>query len=124
MGTAAVFTGINTMMSAVASRSHEIGVLLSIGFRPVGVFLGFMFEALLLGLLGGALGCLMALPLNGVRTGTTNFQTFTEVAFAFRLTPTVLLVAVAFATGLGVLGGAYPAWRAARLRPTEALRRV
>lgn len=124
MGTAAIFTGTNTMMSAIAARSHEIGVLLSIGFHPLGVFLGFMFEALLLGLMGGALGCLMALPIDGVRTGTTNFQTFTEVAFAFRITPTVLLVAVVFATGLGLLGGAYPAWRAARLRPTEALRRV
>ena len=124
MGTAAVFTGINTMMSAVAARSHEIGVLLSIGFRPFGVFVGFMLEAVLLGLMGGALGCVLALPLNGVRTGTTNFQTFTEVAFAFRVTPTVLIVAVLFATLLGALGGAYPAWRAARLRPTEALRRI
>ena len=124
MGTAAVFTGINTMMSAVASRTHEIGVLLSIGFRPFSVFLGFMLEALLLGLLGGAVGCLLALPLHGVRTGTTNFQTFTEVAFAFRITPWVLGPAVIFAVALGLLGGAYPAWRAARLRPTEALRRV
>jgi putative ABC transport system permease protein len=69
------------------------------------------------------LGCLLALPLNGIRTGTTNFQTFTEVAFAFRVTPPVLVVAVLFSLLLGLLGGAWPAWRAARMTPTEALRR-
>ena len=65
----------------------------------------------------------MTLPINGIETGTTNFQTFTEVAFAFRVTPTVLVVSVLFALGLGLLGGAWPAWRAARMTPTEALRR-
>ncbi|MEO0652611.1 MAG: ABC transporter permease, partial [Planctomycetota bacterium] len=123
MGVAAVFTGTNTMLAAISARSHEIGILLALGFRPIPIFLAFLLEATLLGLLGGALGVLMALPLNGLRTGTTNFQTFTEVAFAFRVTPQVLTTAVLFALALGVLGGAFPAWRAARLRPTEALRR-
>ena len=123
MGTAAVFTGTNAMLASLAARTHEIGILLSIGFRPFAVFLSFLFEALLLGLLGGVVGCLMVLPLNGVRTGTTNWQTFTEVAFAFRITPEVLGPAVAFAIVLGLLGGAWPAWRAARLQPTQALRR-
>lgn len=123
MGIGAVFTGTNTMLSSLAARTHEIGVLLAIGFRPFAVFLSFLLESLLLGLAGGALGCLMALPLNGVRTGTTNFQTFTEVAFAFRITPTVLLYAVSFSLILGVLAGTVPAWFAARLRPTQALRR-
>jgi putative ABC transport system permease protein len=123
MGTAAVFTGTNTMLSALSARSHEIGILLAIGFRPIPVFFSFLFEALLLGLAGGVLGCLMVLPLNGVDTGTTNFQTFTEVAFAFRVTPGVLAKAVLFAVVLGLLGGALPAWRAARLEVTEALRR-
>ena len=81
-----------------------------------------MFESLLLGLLGGAVGCLMTLPLNGIETGTTNFQTFTEVAFAFRVTPTVLVTSVLFALVLGLAGGAWPAWRAARMKPTAALR--
>ncbi|HKX45181.1 MAG TPA: ABC transporter permease, partial [Planctomycetota bacterium] len=123
MGVAAVFTGTNTMLAAIAARSHEIGILLAMGFRPLPIFLAFLLEATALGLLGGLLGILMALPLNGVRTGTTNFQTFTEVAFAFRVTPTVLTTAVLFALALGLLGGAWPAWRAARMRPTEALRR-
>lgn len=123
MGLAAVFTGTNAMLAALASRTHEIGILLSIGFRPWAVFVAFLFESLLLGLIGGAVGCLMALPLNGVRTGTTNWQTFTEVAFAFRIDAHVLIPAVSFALVLGLLGGLWPAWRAARLRPTEALRR-
>ncbi|MBL8841295.1 MAG: ABC transporter permease [Planctomycetes bacterium] len=123
MGLAATFTATNTMLSAVASRTHEIGILLSLGFRPFPIFLSFLFEALVLGLLGGAVGCLLALPINGIETGTTNFATFTEVAFAFRVTPPVLAGAITFALVLGLLGGAVPAWRAARLAPTEALRR-
>jgi putative ABC transport system permease protein len=118
-----VFTGTNTMLSALAARSHEIGVLLSIGFRPFPVFLSFLVEALALGLLGGMVGCILVLPIHGVETGTTNFQTFTEVAFGFRVTPTVLVTAVLFSLGLGLVSGAWPAWRAARLTPTEALRR-
>jgi putative ABC transport system permease protein len=123
MGIAAVFTATTTMLSALAARTHEIGILLSTGFRPVPIFLSFMLEALLLGLLGGAAGCLMILPVNGIETGTTNFQTFTEVAFSFRVTPTVLMVAVGFALALGLLGGAWPALRAARMKPVDALGR-
>ena len=76
-----------------------------------------------LGLLGGALGCLLALPLNGVDTGTMNFQTFTEVAFAFQVTPAVMQTAVTFSLVLGLLGGTWPALRAALMRPTAAMRR-
>ena len=123
MGVAAIFTATNTMLAALAARTNEIGILLSLGFRPGAIFLSFLFEAVLLGLLGGAVGCLMALPINGVDTGTTNFQTFTEVAFAFKITPIVLAVAVGFSLVLGVLGGAWPALRAATMRPTEAMRR-
>lgn len=123
MGTAAVFTGTNTMLAALAARTHEIGILLALGFRPVAVFFSFLLEALLMGLCGGLVGILMALPLNGVRTGTTNFQTFTELAFAFRVTPQVLTTAVCFSVLLGLLGGAWPAWRAARLKPSIAMRR-
>jgi ABC-type antimicrobial peptide transport system permease subunit len=69
------------------------------------------------------LGCLLMLPLQGARTGTTN-QTFSEVTFAFRTTPYVMFVACAFATILGLIGGALPALRAARMLPTQALRRA
>lgn len=123
MGLAAIFTATNTMLAAISARTHEIGILLSSGFRPLPIFLSFLFESFLLGLFGGALGCLLALPLNGIETGTTNFNTFTEVAFAFRVTPVVLATSVAFAVGLGLVGGAAPAMRAALMRPTEALRR-
>jgi putative ABC transport system permease protein len=123
MGIAAVFTATNTMLSAIGARTHEIGILLASGFRPFPIFLSFLFEATLLGLLGGLAGALFVLPLNGIETGTTNFATFTEVAFAFRVTLPVLATAILFSLVLGVIGGAWPAWRAARLRPTEALRR-
>ena len=123
MGIAAVFTATNTMLSAIAARVHEIGILLSTGFRPIPIFLSFLFEALALGLIGGLAGCLMVLPLNGIKTGTTNFNTFTEVAFAFRVTPTVLATAVLFSLFLGLAGGTVPALRAALMTPTQALRR-
>jgi ABC-type lipoprotein release transport system permease subunit len=123
MGLAAVFTATNTMLAAIAARTHEIGILLACGFGPVSVFLAFLGEALVLGLLGGALGCLIVIPLNGLETGATNFNTFTEVAFAFRVTPSVLTTAVTFSLILGLLGGAIPAWSASRLAPVSALRR-
>ncbi|MFT7676121.1 MAG: putative ABC transport system permease protein [Planctomycetota bacterium] len=124
MGIAAVFTSTNTMLSAISSRTREIGILLACGFRPLPIFLSFLFESAVLGLVGGLVGCLMVLPINGIETGTTNFKTFTEVAFAFQVTPYVMAVAVAFALVLGLIGGALPAWKASRLTPTEALRRV
>lgn len=124
MGVAAVFTATNTMLAALAARTHEIGILLATGFRPVPIFLSFLFESLMLGLLGGLIGYLLVLPINGVQTSTMNFNTFTEVTFAFRVTFNVFLQAVAFALLLGLLGGALPAWRAARKRPTDALRQA
>jgi putative ABC transport system permease protein len=123
MGVGAIFTGTNAMLSLVASRTHEIGILLATGFRPWAVFVAFLFEAALLGLYGGIVGCLLVLPLNGMQTGTTNFQTFTEIAFAFRFTPTVVISAIVTALVLGLIGGAFPALRAARMTPTQALRR-
>ncbi len=123
MGIAAIFTAINTMLSALAARTKEIGILLAIGYRPFAIFVSFLFEATLLGLIGGLIGCVIALPVNGIETGTSNFNTFTEVAFAFRLTPFVLGFAVFFATVLGLVGGTWPAFKASRLQPTDALRR-
>src|SRR6476646_1142791 len=110
MGIAAVFTGTNAMLSAISSRQHEIGILQSIGFRPLAIFTSFLFESVVLGALGGVLGCLLVLPWQGDQAGTTN-QTFTEVTFAFRTTPFVMLVAIAFACVLGLIGGMFPAWR-------------
>lgn len=123
MGTAAVFTATNTMLSAVAGRTHEIGILLALGYRPIPIFISFLFEALVLGLLGGLVGCVLTLPFNGLKAGTMNFQTFTEMAFAFRVTGPVLFVAVFFSLVLGLIGGAWPALRAALMKPTAAMRR-
>lgn len=123
MGIGAIFTGTNAMLSLVASRTHEIGILLATGFRPWAIFVSFLLEAALLGLGGGIVGCILVLPLNGMQTGTTNFQTFTDIAFAFQFTPTVLLAALVTSVFLGVVGGAFPAFRASRMTPTQALRR-
>jgi putative ABC transport system permease protein len=123
MGVAAVFTATNTMLAAIASRTREIGILKSIGFRPAPIFFAFLLESLMLSLAGGWLGGLLILPVNGIETGTMNFNTFTDVAFAFRVTPKVLMNATFFALVLGLVGGAWPAWRASQLEPVEALRR-
>jgi putative ABC transport system permease protein len=122
MGLGAVFTGTNSMLAAIGARTHEIGILKAIGYRPFPIFLSFLGEAVLLGLLGGMLGCLLVLPFQGAETGTMN-QTFSEVTFAFRTTPFVMIAAVSFAMVLGLVGGLFPAWRAAAMTPTQALRR-
>lgn len=122
MGIAAVFTGTNSMLAAIGARTHEIGILKAIGYRPTAIFLSFLGEAILLGVLGGITGCLLVLPFQGAETGTMN-QTFSEVTFAFRTTPVVMGTSVAFAAVLGLIGGMFPALRAARMTPTQALRR-
>jgi len=122
MGISAVLGAVNTMLASVAARTHEIGVLLAIGYSRVSIFLAFMLEAALIGLVGGVLGLLIALPFDGFETGMNNFNTFTDVSFAFTLTPELALKAFLLAFGLGLLGGTLPALRAASLRPVEALR--
>ena len=122
MGIGAVFTGTNSMMATIGARTHEIGILKAVGYKPVAIFFSFVGESLLLGLLGGVVGCLMVLPFQGAETGTMN-STFSEVTFAFRTTPFAMTVSILFAAGLGIVGGVLPAWRAARMTPTQALRR-
>jgi len=122
MSVGAIFGAINTMYAAVASRSPEIAVMLTLGFRPRSVLASFLAEAGVISLIGGVLGCLFALPINGLATSTTNWQSFSEVAFAFRVTPGLLVAGVIFAVVMGVVGGFFPAWRAARLQVVQALR--
>lgn len=122
MAVGAVFGAINTMYAAVASRGPEIGVLLTLGFRPMSVLSSFLLEAVFIALLGGAIGCLIALPINGLVTSTTNWSTFSEIAFAFRVTPGLLLNGMLFALVMGVVGGLLPARRASRQQVAEALR--
>jgi ABC-type lipoprotein release transport system permease subunit len=122
MAIGAIFGAINTMYAAVSSRAPEIGVLLTLGFRPRSVLSSFLVEAVLIALLGGAIGCLLALPINGLVTSTTNWNSFSEVAFAFRVTPDLLVGGLIFAAVMGALGGFFPARRAARQQVVEALR--
>jgi len=122
MGLGAVFGALNTMYSAVAERAREIAVLRAIGFGGASVVLSFLLESLVIALVGGLVGCVAVLPVNGITTGTINWQTFSHLAFAFRITPDLLAAGVAFAVLMGVMGGLPPAIRAARANVATALR--
>jgi ABC-type antimicrobial peptide transport system permease subunit len=122
MAVGAIFGSTNTLLASIAGRTREIGTLLAIGYLPRHIMLGFLLEALAIGVLGGFVGVALAWPVNGVATGTTNWITFTEQAFAFAITWDVVRDAVFFAGFVGVIGGIVPAIRAAGLPPTEALR--
>jgi len=122
MGIGAVFGAINTMYASVASRGPEIGVLLTLGFRPRSVMGSFLLESVVIAAIGGVIGCLMALPINGLVTSTTNWASFSEVAFAFKVTPQLLLNGMIFAVVMGIIGGFLPARQAARQTVAEALR--
>jgi ABC-type lipoprotein release transport system permease subunit len=122
MGLAAVLGAIITMLASVAARTHEIGVLLALGYKREAIFFAFLFEALLIGLIGGALGVLLVLPLNGTKTGAMNWNTFTDISFEFQVTPGLMAVSVSIALLLGIVGGVLPALRAALLKPVEAFR--
>jgi putative ABC transport system permease protein len=124
MAIGAVFGALNTMYSAVAERGREIATMRAIGFTPGNVILSFLFEALAISFLGGLLGCLVVLPLNGLTTSTMNFQTFSNVAFAFKITFDLLVMGVVFALVMGVLGGLLPALRAALQPVSVALREL
>ena len=122
MAIGSAFGATNTMLASLQGRQREIGTLLAIGYRPWQVFLGFLMEATVLGTLGGLIGLVIALPVHGWSTGTTNWQTFTEQVFSIQLSGEILLIAVIFGGLVGVLGGTLPAWRASGLHPTVALR--
>ena len=122
MAIGASFASMNTMYAAVARRTKEIGALRVLGFSRGSILLSFVIESVLIALVGGAIGCLLALPVNGVTTGTTNFTTFSELAFNFRVTPRLLLNGMIFAVLMGFIGGLFPAWRAARENIVTALR--
>ncbi len=124
MAVGAIFGALNTMYSAIAERGREIATMRAVGFSGWNVILSFLFEALLISLVGGILGCLAVLPLNGLTTNTMNFQTFANVAFAFKITFDLLLLGVVFALVMGVLGGLLPAIRAASRPVAVALREL
>jgi putative ABC transport system permease protein len=123
MAIGAVFGALNTMYSAVAERGREIATMRAVGFGGGSVVFSFLVEALLISFIGGVLGCVAVLPLNGFTTQTLNFQTFSNLAFAFKISFDLLIGGVIFALAMGVLGGLPPAIRAAS-RPVAATLRA
>jgi putative ABC transport system permease protein len=124
MGVGSGFAAVNTMYAAVARRSREIGTLRVLGFSRASILTSFLFEAILLSVLGGLVGCLLTLPLNGVSAGIGNSTTFSETVFDFRISPQIMGAGVIFAVVLGALGGLFPASNAARKEILNALREV
>ncbi len=118
----AIVGAMITMYAAVANRTKEIGTLRALGFSRFTILTAFLFEALLISLVGGAVGILIAYFLNFVKISTTNWDTFSEIAFNFRLSPRIALMAVIFSLVMGFVGGFLPAVRASRLRIIESLR--
>jgi putative ABC transport system permease protein len=125
MGVGAVFGAILTMYTAVSTRSREIATLRALGFNTTSVVVSVLAESLALAAIGGVLGGVGAyLAFNGYQTSTINFQTFSQVAFAFRVTPQLLVMGLVYALMMGLIGGLLPAVRAARLPIPTALREL
>jgi putative ABC transport system permease protein len=125
MGIGAVFGAILTMYTAVATRAREIATLRALGFNTAAVLGSVIGESMALGAIGGIVGGLIAyVGFNGYQTSTMNFQTFSQVAFAFRVTPGLLATGVVYALTMGFIGGLFPALRAARLPIPTALREL
>lgn len=122
MAVGSSFAAMNTMYAAVARRAREIGTLRVLGFSRSSILFSFFLESLLLSAVGGALGCLLVLPLNGVTTGIGNFMTFSEITFDFRVTASIMAAGVGFALLMGALGGFFPARLAAKKEILNALR--
>jgi putative ABC transport system permease protein len=114
---------MNTMYASVARRSREIGTLRVLGFSKSSILTSFFLESVLLSAIGGVLGCLMVLPLNGMNTRIGN-SNFAETAFGFHVSPQIMLTGIAFAVSLGAIGGLFPASNAARKEILVALREV
>ena len=121
MGIGAVFGAMNTMYAIVAARTREIGTLRALGFSRLSILVSFVIESTCLALIGGALGCVLALPANGV-TSAAGGVNFSEIAFAFRITPGAIATGMTLALVMGIAGGLLPSVRAARMPITAALR--
>jgi putative ABC transport system permease protein len=125
MGLGAMFAALNTMYSAVSARTREIATLRALGFGSVPVVISVLVEALLLGLIGGVAGMLISyFAFNGMQASTMNFATFSQITFAFTVTPALLIQALIYALLLGLLGGLLPSLRAAKLPITTGLREL
>jgi len=120
----AVFGAMNTMYAAVAYRTREIGTLRALGFSRVRIVTAFLAESVALAVVGGVIGCLAAIPVNGLSTGAMNMVSFTELAFKFRVTPALIAGWMLFSAAMGAVGGLLPALRAARIPVARALREI
>lgn len=125
MGVGAVFGALNTMYSAVAARTREIATLRALGFGRSAVVVSILFESLVLALVGGCIGGGLAyLAFDGYQAATINWQSFSQVAFAFKVTPLLLAQGILYSSAIGCIGGLFPAIRAARLPIAKALREL
>ena len=122
MAVGAGFAGMNTMYAAVARRTKEIGTLRVLGFGRLSILIAFLLESIAVAVIGVVIGVILAMPLNFVSTGTSNWATFSEIAFNFRVTPELVLIALGFGALIGLVGSLLPSIRASRLRIVEALR--
>ena len=122
MAIGAGFAGMNTMYATVANRTREIGTLRVLGFGRLSILVAFIVESVVVALLGVGVGILLALPLNLVSTGTSNFLTFSEIAFNFRVTPSLMFAGFLFGGGIGLFGSLLPSVRASRFKIVDALR--
>jgi putative ABC transport system permease protein len=122
MAVGAGFAGMNTMYAAVARRTKEIGTLRVLGFSRRSILIAFLLESVSIALIGAAIGILLALPLNFVSTGTSNWVTFSEIAFNFRVTPDLIISALIFGAVIGFVGSLLPSIRASRFKIVDALR--
>jgi putative ABC transport system permease protein len=122
MAVGAGFAGMNTMYAAVARRTKEIGTLRVLGFSRISILIAFLLESVAIALIGAAIGIVLALPLNFVSTGTSNWVTFSEIAFNFRVTLDLMLSALIFGGIIGFVGSLLPSIRASRFKIVDALR--
>jgi len=122
MAVGAGFAGMNTMYAAVARRTKEIGTLRVLGFSRFSILTAFLLESVAIAVIGAAIGILLALPLNFVSTGTSNWLTFSEIAFNFRVTFDLMLSALIFGAIIGLVGSLLPSIRASRYKIVDALR--
>lgn len=122
MSIGAVFAAMNTMYASVGSRTREIGTLRVLGYRRRSILASFLLEGILLGVIGGALGCALAFPMHGYSTGTMSFESFSETIFQFRITPALVVKGLIFSLLVGVVGSFLPALRASRLPVITALK--
>ncbi|HEX4999362.1 MAG TPA: ABC transporter permease [Terriglobia bacterium] len=122
MAIGSCFAVMNTMYAATSRRTREIATLRVLGFRRWSILVSFVLESIVLGIVGGIVGCLLALPVHGISTGTTNFTSFSEVVFQFRITPELMAEGILFAAIMGGIGGLLPARLASRVPIVRALR--